>query len=190
MHLGDAASWATIIGLPIAVIVGWFTIRTAISKRQRELRGRLREVLREVSNACDDYPVEDSRRTACRAFLKASNSLEVIRDEGILSPKSRYIHYLQITLYDLGTREDAFRSAANSFAMMMSAEEHAQLRPNFDRTTDEMLTYASRVAIKFRNITRRMDNGNIFTYWHYRLLPPFISRKRDTRQWPPVAREE
>ncbi len=186
MHLGDTASWATIIGVPIALVVGWFTIRGAISTRQRELRGRLREVLRDVSKACDDYPTEDFRRTACHTFSETASKLAVIRDEGILSPKPRYLYYLQFTLYDLSTREEAFRSAETSFAMVMSAGDRAELRPNFNRKTDEMLTYVSRVATKFREITRRMDNGNIFTYWHYRLLPPCISKKPAPRQWPPV----
>ncbi|MFT9523846.1 hypothetical protein ACM0AU_04995 [Mycobacteroides abscessus subsp. abscessus] len=182
MHLGDAASWATIFGVPIALGMFWYTIRGAINSRQRELRSNLRAVLRDVSSAVYEYPIESHRRTAERTLVEASKKLEVIRDEGILSPKPRYIYYLQITLYDLGTREENFRRAETAFAQAMPADQWAELRPNFDRKTEEMVTYVSRVSRKFREITHRMDNGNVFTFWHYRLLPPYISRKPERRR--------
>ena len=177
MHLGDAASWATIIGTLVAAVALLISIRSAVSKRQRELRGRLREVLRRVSDACHDYPIEQRRRTACRVLLEASEELKVIEDEGIKSPTPRQIKELHLSMYDLATREEAFTNAEPMFAMAMSAEERGQLRPNFERSTTILLRYVTRLAACYRKATRKMDNANIFTYWHYRLLPPFIVRR-------------
>lgn len=182
MQLGDAASWATIIGVPIALIGLWLTIRSAVSKRQRELRGQLREVLRKVSDACYWYPIEQERRTACRVLREASEALKVIEDEGIRSPNRHQIKELHQNLYDLATREEAFTRAEPMFAMAMSPEERANLRPNFNRGTENLLRYVSRLAAHYRKVTSKMDNGNIFTYWHYRLLPPYIIKGREPRR--------
>ena len=45
----------------LGLLYNW---RKALSERQRELRGQLREVLREVSQACDDCDFADRRESA------------------------------------------------------------------------------------------------------------------------------
>jgi hypothetical protein len=197
MQLGDAASWATIIGLFVAVVVGWITIRAAINQRQRELRGQLREVLRDVSRACDDYRIADWRPRASAALLKACERVRVIEDEGIRSPKAAQIRELHQDLYDLGTREQAAESLRRYMYPGMSAEQASESKQNFNKGTEDLVRYLTRLADHYRKVTRKMDNGNVFTYWHYRLLPPFIIRgreprikRRGPRRWPPVASEE
>jgi hypothetical protein len=160
MHLGDSASWATIIGTAVALAGLLFTTRQAISNRQRELRGRLREVLRPVSEACDEYRW---RRIAARdALYDATVKLKVIVDEGILSPSPRRIRNLQQWILDLG----------NAAAFL----DEEELKAPLDDKTEKLLSDVASLSNKYRHATIKMDNGHIETYLHYRIIGPFVRR--------------
>jgi hypothetical protein len=173
MNVGGVEWWMAAIAIAVPVL---FAARSAVNKRQRELRGRLRVVLHRVIEACDNYPIEDYRRTACRELREASEELKVIRHDGILSPKRRQLYELQWSIYDLATREEAWLSAGPMLAQATPPEERDQMQPNFEKSTDILLRYVERLSANFRRAINRMDNGNILTYWRYRLWGSFIVR--------------
>jgi hypothetical protein len=174
MNLGDLAWWMAAIAIAVPVLM---SARSGVSKRQRELRGQLREVLRDVSKACDQYVIADWRRSASAVLRDASEKLKVIHDEGILSPSPRQVHELQQSLWDLATRDEANEKITAYLRGGMSPEQRAQSLRGFADSTETLLRYVTRLAAKYGAVTRKMDNGNILTYWRYRLLPPFIVRR-------------
>ncbi|MFD6198382.1 hypothetical protein ACFWE3_16945 [Mycobacteriaceae bacterium NPDC060252] len=153
------------------------SFRSAVSKRQRELRKQLREVLRDVSKACHDYQISDWRPGASTVLMEAVDRLKVIEDEGIRSPSARQIRELHLSIYDLGTSQ-ASRERLNSYLPpLMSPDQMAASMKAYTKGTESNRVYIERLAECYRKATARMDNGNILTYWHYRILPPFIVRR-------------
>lgn len=177
-------SWATIIGagvgaaaLVVTAVSLIVTVRKAVSDRQRKLRGQLREVLRSISEACDDYAYADRRIAASARLREAAERLKVIHDEGILSPNQLQIHNLERYVYGLATQVQASANFVAVVGSMVAAEERERLKENQEHNTKMLLRYVSRLSAKYRHVTTKMDNGHIATYLHYRLLPPFIVRR-------------
>lgn len=174
MKFGDLAWWMAALAIAVPAFLG---IRSAVSKRQRELRGQLREVLRDVSKACSDYEISDWRPAASRVLLEAVDKLKIIEDEGIRSPSRRQIRELHLSLYDLGTSQST-RERLNSFLPpVMPPDQMAASIKAYTERAESNRIYIERLAECYRKATAKMDNGNVFTYWHYRLLPPFIVRR-------------
>jgi hypothetical protein len=177
MKVGDPEWWVLVITAAIALIAVLLSWRSAVSKRQRDLRAQLREVLREVSEACDDYRISDWRPRASQRLADAAKALKVIEDERIASPNPRQIRELQIWVEDLSTREEGLRILPSRLQYVMPADQAAASIQGFEAGTKAVVRYVSRLSAKYRHVTAKMDNGNLLTYWHYRLIPPFIIRE-------------
>jgi hypothetical protein len=186
MHLGDFASWAAIIGAGVGATGLLFTASRAVSRRQRELRGQLREVLRVVSEACDDYDYADRRVSASLRLRDAAEKIKVIHDEGILSPSPPQIDHFQKYVEALAGQAQASTHFVQTVGSMVGPEERERLRAGQERNTEMMLRYVARMSDKYRHVTRKMDNGHIETYLHYRLLAPFIVRRANSSPSAPV----
>lgn len=158
------------------VVPAFFGFRSAVSKRQRELRGQLREVLRDVSKACSDYEISAWRPTASRVLLEAAEKLKIIEDEGIRSPSRRQIQELHLSLYDLGTSQSARERLNSHLPSIMGPEQMEASMKAYRERAEANRIYIKRLAECYRKATARMDNGGVFTYWHYRLIPPLIIR--------------
>jgi hypothetical protein len=185
MHVTDAVQWAQIIGAAVGaavLLVGLatfvVTVRQAVSRRQRELRGQFREVCRTISEACDDYAYNDRRVDASVRLREAAERIKVIHDEGMLSPSPRQIDHFQKYVEAFAGQARAGENFVQTVGpMVKSREELERLKAGQERNAAMMLDYVERMAAKYREVTRKMDNGHIETYLHYRLLPPFIVRR-------------
>jgi hypothetical protein len=177
MQVGDPEWWVLVITAAIALVAVLTSWRSAVSKRQRDLRGQLREVLREVSDACDDYAIADWRPRSSQRLAEAAKRLKIIEDEGILSPNRRQIRELQLWVWDLSTRDEATRTLPASLQYVMSPDELEASMQGHRAGTEAVVRYVSRLSAKYRHVTGKMDNGWLPTYWHYRLIPPFIIRE-------------
>ncbi|SHX33201.1 Uncharacterised protein [Mycobacteroides abscessus subsp. bolletii] len=170
----DLAWWMAALAIAVPALL---SIRSAVSKRQRELRGQLRAVLRDVSKACKNYEIKDWRQAASRAMLEAVEKLKIIEDEGIRSPSPRQIKELHLALYDLGTTQESRARFEAMRPAVLGPEQMADSMKAVAHRTEVNRRYVERLAECYRKATARMDNGNILTYWRYRLLPPFIVRR-------------
>jgi hypothetical protein len=168
--------WAVIIGGVIAALMLAYNWRQAVSKRQRELRGQLREVLRDVSQACDDYDFADRRESASVRLREASDRLKVIHDEGILSPSPWQMAGLQRWVEAFSGQTHAAANFASMIGTMVPPDEAAHLREGLDYQTERMQRYVAALAAKYRRATAKMDNGHVETYLRYRIIGPFIRR--------------
>jgi hypothetical protein len=175
--LADWASRATILGLPVLVIGLFISARSAVSSRQRDLGERLRKVLRCVSKACDDYAYADRRNAVAVAFRDAAEQLDEIHDEGILSPNRRQIRELRSWVYDSFGRAHTVANFSTSIGSMVGPQERDTLKQNLEGTTPRVISWVGALSAKYLRATTSMDNGNILTYWRYRVLPPFIFRR-------------
>ncbi len=165
-----------IIGGAIAVLGLAYNWRQAVGKRQRELRGQLREVLREVSQACDDYDFADQRQAASIALREASERLKVIHDEGILSPSPWQMAGLQRWVEAFSGQADAAANFEGVVGMAPGPDEAARLREGLDYQTERMQRYVAALAARYRRATAKMDNGHVETYLRYRIIGPFVRR--------------
>lgn len=168
--------WAVIILGVIGALGLLYNWRQAVSKRQRELRGQLREVLRDVSQACDDYDFADQRQSASVRLREASERLKLIHDEGILSPSPWQMAGLQRWVEQLSGQAHAAANFASLLGMTRPPDQAAQLRQGLDHQTKKMQRYVAALAAEYRRATAKMDNGHVETYLRYRIIGPFIRR--------------
>ncbi len=168
--------WAVIVGGALAFLGLAYNWRQAVSRRQRELRGQLREVLRDVSQACDDYDFADRRQSASIALREASERLKVIHDEGILSPSPLQMARFQGWVEAFSGQAHAAANFTGIVGMVQGAEEAAKLRAGLDYQTERMQKYVATLAARYRKATVKMDNGHVETYVHYRIIGPFVRR--------------
>jgi hypothetical protein len=88
----------------VGVITLWRSRKEAVRTRQRGLRGQLREILREIDHRCNEYENGQTQYLNNTFAHEASNKLQVLSDEGLLSPGDTHLEQLQTLLREIGGR--------------------------------------------------------------------------------------
>jgi hypothetical protein len=105
MHVGDAASWATIVALPVAVLAVVVPVAIAVGGRQRGLRQHLREILDPVVKACDEYRYGVDDYLTERFLRVTAEKLRTLSErDGLKSPNPFHIGQLRHILVDIANR--------------------------------------------------------------------------------------
>jgi hypothetical protein len=155
----------------IAVITLWRSRKEAVRTRQRALRGELRDVLREIDDACTEYYNGEIEFLMTSFLREGSTRVQRLRDEGLLSPGDTHLQDLQGELQGL---EDRWQGPTALPQHGMSIEERQQL---FETNRDEMdwnVERLHRLVGTYLRATAKMDNGSLLAYLRYKR--PWISR--------------
>ncbi|GFG50159.1 hypothetical protein CQY20_28350 [Mycolicibacterium agri] len=164
MTLDDAAAWANILALPLAV-VGAFAAVAALG-RQRDLRQRLRVVLDQVFKACDEYQVgnddyltEDFLRTSAEKLR-----LLTFRD-GLKSPNENHIGQLRDILLDIAGRFDL---PSHLPTQKVSRQQREQWVEGNKQALANEVEQAKRRSVTYLRAVNRMDDFNYLIYLRFK----------------------
>lgn len=171
MHVGDAASWATIIGAAVpalALLVGLVTsFVKARSGNQRGLRDRLRQQLRQMDLACYVYFKREGWEAVKPPPQYSFHALEQIHQDGLLSPNRAHIERIKKMLREIRDSQTAmFARPTDSIFSEPSPDQQARLHRAFEDLNSMTQAYLRALG--------KMDNtgvGGYWTYLRYRVTP-------------------
>jgi hypothetical protein len=163
----------------VGVINLWRRTKEAVRTRQRTLRGDLRDILREIAEACTEYEygqpqylnpelLSDSARKLQR--LRALR-LQRLRDEGLLSPGDTHLEQLQTLLREIERRWHV----PTQLPPVPAAERQRLLQVNQDRMDSAVARVHAR-ARTYMTATTKMDNGSYLAYLRWKRLGLFKSQ--------------
>jgi hypothetical protein len=170
MHVGDAASWATIVGLPVAVIGVAVAVVVpmviAVGGRQRGLRQHLREILDPLVKACDEYQcgVDDY---LTEEFLRATaEKLRILsKRDGLKSPNANHIGQLLDILIDIANRFDVPRLLPSHG---ISQHQREQMLEANEQRLKIAIEQAKRRAATYIRAVNKMDGWHYLTYLRFK----------------------
>jgi hypothetical protein len=102
-----------ILNAGLGVIALWWSSKEAVRKRQRELRGRLRDIALELLDSCDEISSGEIAVNKPVNWEDYLPRLERVRVEGLLSPSVKHLEKLEQLLRlakGLDQKENAHRS--------------------------------------------------------------------------------
>jgi hypothetical protein len=190
MTLGDAAAWANILALPLA-IVGAFAAVAALG-RQRDLRQRLRVVLDQVFKACDEYQAGNDDYLTKDFVRKSAERLRLLTfRDGLKSPNENHINQLRDILSDIAARFDPPRPLPTQ---VVPQEQQQQWLENNQQMLDHEIEQAKRRSVKYLRAVNRMDDFNYLIYLRFKRFGTtsrtFGEAPSDFHTWPgPVSDE-
>jgi hypothetical protein len=168
MHVGDAASWAAIVGLPVAVIGVVVAVvvpmATAVGGRQRGLRQHLREILDSVVKACDEYQ-HGNDEYLTEGFLRTSaEKLRLLSArDGLKSPNANHIGQLRDILMDIANRFDVPRMLPGH-----GIEQRQQILEANHQRFQLGVEQGKRRAATYIRAVNRMDSWHYLTYLRFK----------------------
>lgn len=164
MTLDNAAAWANILALPLAV-AGTFAAVAALS-RQRDLRQRLRLVLDQVFKACDEYQAGNDDYLTQDFLRKSAERLRLLTfRDGVKSPNENHINQLRDILSDIAGRFDL---PSNLPIQAVSQEQRQQWLANNEQMLDYEIEQAKRRSVKYIRAVNRMDDFNYLIYFRFK----------------------
>jgi hypothetical protein len=171
--------WLTRYGplLPILVFVlgvaGYFrhTARQSVRELQTRLRAELRQMLREVSEACDAYVKHLDRAypSVQRKMEAARDKAQQIRQDGLISPSPKRMLQLENLFEDMAARCEA-QSQLGHFAGHVP--DMPALIESKQAKMDERMDQIRALANAYLEALGRIDRGRTRTYLRYKLLWP------------------
>ncbi|GAB3227833.1 hypothetical protein [Mycolicibacterium hippocampi] len=167
--------------------------RAPIRERQRELRKQFRDVLHDLSNQFNSY--HWSGEADPLVLQQASGKLEIIRNEGLVSPSDRHIEYLHTVVNGLALSFRDDKQLNEMLGKLLIEQEDpteviVRMRAGQRQAFEELATMVK----EYRRATTKMDNGSKLIYFRYRFIPPYLQWKfwqnwqnwqnwRDWRDW-------
>jgi hypothetical protein len=187
MKLEDAAAWATILALPLA-IVGAFAAVAALG-RQRDLRQRLRVVLDQVFKACDEFQVGNDDYLTVDFLRKSAERLRLLTfRDGLKSPSENHMTQLRDILLDIASRFDLPSDLPNYPPQVVPPEQRQQWLENNKQMLDYQIEQAKRRSVKYLRAVNRMDDFNYLIYLRFKRFGitsrTFGEAPSDFHTWP------
>ena len=170
MHVGDAASWATIVGLPVAVIAVGVAVVVpmviAVGGRQRGLRQHLRELLDPLFKACDEHQ-RGNDEYLTEGFLRTNGEkLRLLSErDGLKSPNANHIGQLRDILMDIANRFDVPQMLPSHG---VSLEQRQQMLEANHQRFQLGVEQAKRRAATYIRAANRMDGWHYLTYLRFK----------------------
>lgn len=143
----------------------WRSRREAVRTRQRTLRGELRDILREIADACTEYEYGQKEFLHTELLRDAHRRLQRLRDEGLLSPGDTHLEQLQTLLDEIKGRRDV----PAELPPLPKDERERLLKVNQDRMDNAVARVHAR-ARTYVAATTKMDNGSYLAYLRWRRL--------------------
>ena len=168
--MGDAASWAAIVGLPVTVIGVAVAVvvpmAIAVGGRQRGLRQHLREILDPVVKVCDEYQ-HGNDDYLTEGFLRTSaEKLRLLSErDGLKSPSPFHIGQLRDILVDIATRFNVPQMLPSH-----GVEQRQQILEANHQRFQLGVEQAKRRAATYIRAVNKMDGWHYLTYLRFKRL--------------------